>query len=187
MIFCMIAHLRLSSTLVSVLVSKNSSKNSFTMDLNCVRPCLFINWVTTRFRVRLRSGSKVVWASLITEYNKRKTYITINIGFFSYLEILGQQEQIKEGLDDHVEIRGLIGILREVPRLKREELPLQVRQRIIQAHVHEFPFGSAEVVDEADEVEHFFLEMHGEAVLEVERGSLAQVVDEDTARLVSGV
>ena len=53
--------------------------------------------------------------------------------------------------------------------------------------MHEFPFGGPEVVDEADEVEHFFLEVHGEAVLEVERGSLAQVVDEDTARLVSGV
>ena len=53
--------------------------------------------------------------------------------------------------------------------------------------MHEFPFGCAGVVDEADEVEHFFLEMHGEAVLEVERGSLAQVVNEDTARLVCGV
>jgi hypothetical protein len=53
--------------------------------------------------------------------------------------------------------------------------------------VHEFPFGCAEVVDEADEVEHLFLEVHGEAVLEVERGSLAQVVNEDTACFVSGV
>ena len=90
-------------------------------------------------------------------------------------------------MDYHVEIRGLIGVLREVPRLQREELPLQVRQRVVQAHVHEFPFGGPEVVDEADEVEHFFLKVHGEAVLEVERGGLAQVVNEDSARLVCGV
>jgi hypothetical protein len=32
-----------------------------------------------------------VWASLITEYNKRKTYINMIIGYFTYLEILGQQ------------------------------------------------------------------------------------------------
>ena len=87
-------------------------------------------------------------------------------------------------MDDHIEVRGLEGVLREVPRLKREELPLQVRQRVVQAHVHEFPFGGPEVVDETDEVEHFFLEVHGEAVLEIERRSLAKVVNEDTACLV---
>jgi hypothetical protein len=50
--------------------------------------------------------------------------------------------------------------------------------------VHEFPFGGPEVVDETDEVEHFFLEVHGEAVLEVERRSLAQMVNEDAACLI---
>ena len=87
-------------------------------------------------------------------------------------------------MDDDIEVRGLEGVLREVPRLQREELPLQVRQRVVQADVHEFPFGGPEVVDEADEVEHFFFEVHGEAVLEVERRGLAQVVNEDTACLV---
>ena len=87
-------------------------------------------------------------------------------------------------MDDDIEVRGLEGVLREVPRLQREELPLQVRQRVVQAHVHEFAFGGPEVVDEADEVEDFFLEVHGEAVLEVERRSLAQVVNEDPACLV---
>jgi hypothetical protein len=68
----------------------------------------------------------------------------------TYLEILGQQKQIQEGLDYHVEIRGLEGVLRKVPRLQREELPLQVSQGVVQADVHEFPFRGAEVIDEAD-------------------------------------
>jgi hypothetical protein len=106
------------------------------------------------------------------------------VGIATYLEILGKQEEIQEGLDDHIEVRGLEGVLREIPRLQREELPLQVRQRVIQADVHEFPFRGPEVVDEADEVEHFLLEVHGEAVLEVERRSLAQMVNEDATCLV---
>lgn len=100
------------------------------------------------------------------------------------LEILGQQKQIQEGLDDHVEIRGLEGVLSEVPRLQREELLLQVRQGVVQADMNEFPFRGAEVIDEPDKVEHFLLKVHGEAVLKVERRSLAKMVDEDTGCLV---
>jgi hypothetical protein len=54
--------------------SKNSSKNSLTVFLNCVRESLLISCVTTMVSVRLRLGSKEVLGSRIMLYSMRNTY-----------------------------------------------------------------------------------------------------------------
>ena len=54
-------------------------------------------WLMMMLRVLLSELSNVVFVSLIMPYNKRNTY---SCESRNYLEVLGEHEEVKEGLNN---------------------------------------------------------------------------------------